>query len=124
MIDVVLWVLYAFISTWIQPVSRRACNAAYVVWMLALNVLCLGGFVAVESKLNTCSSGNSNSGGSLLLQSIGGGLLPVFLVANVLTGVVNMCSDTLSAEKSTAVGVVMVYMALVCLVALGMMKIL
>jgi hypothetical protein len=59
----------------------------------------------------------------VLLQAIGGSLLPVFLVANVLTGVVNMCSDTLSAEKSTAVVVVMVYMALVCLVALGMMKI-
>jgi len=155
MIDVILWVLYACISTWIQPVSRRACNAAYVVWMLALNVLCLGGFVAVERKLNTCSNNNnsnnnnnnnggkngggniveaptnllassSSSGsgsGSVLLQAIGGSLLPVFLVANVLTGVVNMCSDTLSAEKSTAVVVVMVYMALVCLVALGMMKI-
>lgn len=115
MVDILLWVVYACISTWIQPVSRRACNAAYVVWMLALNVLCLGGFVSVERKSN---SSNNN----VLLQAIGGGLLPVFLVANVLTGVVNMSSDTLSAEKGTAVGVVMVYMALVCLGALGMMK--
>jgi phosphatidylinositol glycan class W len=117
MVDVVLWIVYACISTWIQPVSRRACNTAYVVWMLALNVLCLGGFITVERKSNT------SNGGSVLLQAICGGLLPVFLVANVLTGVVNMSSDTLSAEKSTAVAVVMVYMALVCLGALGMMKI-
>eukprot|EP00884_Botryococcus_braunii_P004618 jgi/Botrbrau1/14157/Bobra.182_3s0097.1 len=33
-----LWVGLLVTETWIQPVSRRACNAAYVLWILALYV--------------------------------------------------------------------------------------
>ena len=35
------------LQRWVQPVSRRACNAAYVAWILALNLQVVLGFAAV-----------------------------------------------------------------------------
>lgn len=34
----VLWAAMWAVSTRVQPVSRRACNAAYILWMLAFNL--------------------------------------------------------------------------------------
>ena len=40
LLDAALWALYAGLAA-VQPVSRRACNAAYAAWLLALNLLLL-----------------------------------------------------------------------------------
>ena len=41
LVDAALWALYAALAAGVQPASRRACNAAYAAWLLALNLLLL-----------------------------------------------------------------------------------
>jgi glucosaminylphosphatidylinositol acyltransferase len=33
-----LWAMVWAAAHWVQPVSRRACNATYILWMLAFNL--------------------------------------------------------------------------------------
>ena len=92
-----------------QPVSRRACNAAYVLWMLALNAQCVSLFAAAEVALP----------GALpdLLAAVSASMLPVFLAANVLTGLINVSINTLAASNLTALLLVSAYTALLCVAA-------
>ena len=41
LVDAALWALYGALAAGVQPASRRACNAAYAAWLLALNLLLL-----------------------------------------------------------------------------------
>eukprot|EP00887_Chlorella_sp_A99_P005761 scaffold1.g5761.t1 len=82
------WAAY-WVAAHDQPVSRRACNAAYVAWMLALDLQCLALFVGVEAA--------APAPAPALLAALDSHMLPVFLLANVLTGAVNMGMDTLGA---------------------------
>lgn len=103
----VLWLSYYSAAHGIQNVSRRACNAAYVLWMLALGFQCTLMFIAVEITAE---------GRPLpeLLWNINMSMLPVFLVGNVLTGLVNMSIDTLNTPKPMAVAIVSSYMITLC----------
>lgn len=96
------WVAYK-ISAHSQPVSRRACNAAYVAWTLALNLQCLALFVVADLV--------APGPPPVLLARINQLMLPTFLLANVLTGVVNMSTNTLAAGDWTARTVVAAYAA-------------
>lgn len=94
-----------------QPVSRRACNAAYVLWILALNAQCVVLFAAAEVALP----------GALphLLLAVSASMLPVFLAANVLTGLINVSINTLAASNLAALLLVSGYTALLCAAALA-----
>jgi len=37
-LDVWFWGATLFAHTYIEPVSRRSCNAAYCLWMVAFNL--------------------------------------------------------------------------------------
>jgi GWT1 len=37
-LTLLLWGQMWAVAAWVQPVSRRACNAAYILWMLAFNM--------------------------------------------------------------------------------------
>lgn len=37
-LTLLLWGQMWAVASWVQPVSRRACNAAYILWMLAFNM--------------------------------------------------------------------------------------
>lgn len=100
---VLCWALFA-IAVVLQPVSRRACNAAYVLWMLALNAQCLALFAAADAL--------APGPPPLLLAALAQQMLPGFLLANVLTGGVNMSMDTLRTGDWTARGIVGAYAAL------------
>jgi len=49
-----------------------------------------------------------------LLHAVNANMLPVFLAANVLTGLINLSIDTLSISDWTARGVVACYMLCLC----------
>ena len=104
-----LWLVYWAAATQLQPVSRRACNATYVLWMLALNVQCLALFVAADALLPGAMP--------RLLLALNDNMLPVFLLGNVLTGLVNMAVDTLAAGDAQAVAAVTLYAAGLCAAA-------
>lgn len=101
--DAALWLACWAASKYVQPVSRRACNLAYVLWMLALGLQSVGLFLA---------SGRWSPGPlPRLLHSLNGGMLPAFLVANLLTGLVNMAVDTLAVGVAGASAILLAYMA-------------
>jgi len=90
----------------VQPASRRACNAAYVLWMLALNLQSVALFVGADALLPGAAPH--------LLTAVNASMLPFFLAANVATGAVNLSMNTLAASDGTAVAVVAAYMAVLC----------
>ena len=49
-----------------------------------------------------------------LLQAVNANMLPLFLAANVLTGLINLSMDTLGTGDWTARGVVACYMLCLC----------
>ena len=107
----VLWATLFGVLHWVQPVSRRACNMSYVVLSLSLNwmmlVLFIGGSMLSMSRapLNLLAACSSN-------------MLLLFLASNVLTGGVNIMVNSLLIPDWQAIGIVSVYMCLVCCIAL------
>lgn len=98
----VLWIL----ASSVQPTSRRLCNAAYVLLILALSlfvILCIiiadviGG---VHVRI-------------LTLQHMNDYQLPIFLGANLLTGFVNMSMKTIYASQPIAMIVLLLYAAVI-----------
>ncbi len=105
-----LWSVLFLVLQWVQPVSRRACNMSYVVLSLSLNWMMLVLFI--------CGSMFSISTAPLtLLTAYSDNMLPLFLLANVLTGAVNMMVNSLTVLDQQAIGIVCIYMFLVCCVA-------
>ncbi|KAL4431270.1 hypothetical protein ABPG75_006526 [Micractinium tetrahymenae] len=102
----VLWAAYWAAAALVQPVSRRACNAAYVLWMLALNVQSVALFVGADVLLP--------GGQPHLLASVNASMLLVFLGANLLTGAVNLSVNTLAMPDAASVVIVAAYTALLC----------
>lgn len=105
-LNILLWAGY-FVAALIQPVSRRACNASYVLWMLSLNIqsVSLGLISLIVTEQRAVPA---------LLQAVNGSMLPTFLVANLLTGGVNIMLDTLQVGNNTARGIVLIYMLITC----------
>ena len=121
-----LWVAYWFASTYIGPASRRTCNPTFVLWMLAINLLaivvntvCLN-LVSLDTTRIRVTSNTQEQQGRIaspyippLLNSMNKGMLYVFLLSNVLTGIVNSMIDTLQVDDMMARGILLAYMGLV-----------
>ena len=103
------WAALYPLSKVVEPVSRRTCNAAYVVWVIAFNLSVLAAFAAVE-VIGPLPPGHA---AVRVYQSINRNALAVFLAANLLTGAVNIFTDTLSASDAQAQGTLHAYMAVV-----------
>lgn len=102
----VLWAAYWGAAVALQPASRRACNAAYVAWILALNVQSLALFVAADAAVPGAVPH--------LMAAAAASMLPVFLAGNLLTGLVNLSLNTLTASDAVAAEVLASYMAVLC----------
>lgn len=114
----VLWAAFYYVDAYVERVSRRSCNAAFILWMLAINcqavlfnTLCLNVISAIAGgRLETAARSNDrhsrrNSAGSSsslsgrrrvmsaylppLYNAVNRGMLYVFLWANLSTGAVN-----------------------------------
>ncbi|KAL6878390.1 hypothetical protein ACP4OV_012560 [Aristida adscensionis] len=102
-------ILAIIVDSYIESVSRRMCNFAYVMLVFAqnfqvLSVLTLAGLVSAEKNLVLEDAFNQNMLGS-------------FLLANILTGLVNLSVDTLSASPVAALLILSVYTFTLCMVA-------
>ncbi len=104
----VLWGAAVLLDGWFEPVSRRSANAAYVALSLAFGLSSL--------TLHALAGEAAGAPGpAALLEAFNRRGLPAFLLANLLTGAVNMGFDTLHAGASAAAGIVGVYLAVLCL---------
>ncbi|KAL6755337.1 GWT1-domain-containing protein [Haematococcus lacustris] len=105
-----LWLLLLLAEVCLQPVSRRTCNLAYVVWIAALCVTLLLPLAAAQVLLPT---GLRPS----LPLAVSQNMLPVFLAANLTTGAVNMGCDTMQIGPGQARAIVMAHVGLVVAIA-------
>jgi len=102
------WILAIILDSYIERVSRRMCNFAYVMLVFGqnfqvLSILTLAGFISYEKNLILEDAFNQNMLGS-------------FLLANILTGLVNLSVDTLFASSLTAFMILSVYTFTLCMV--------
>lgn len=104
----------------LQPVSRRFCNLAYVLWIAREGMVLLLSCWAVECCVVVMHGRPANSA---VHQGISRHQLAVFLAANVLTGVVNMSMDTLYASDADSTGVLLMYCMLWASVPAGVERI-
>ncbi|TKA81915.1 hypothetical protein B0A49_00148 [Cryomyces minteri] len=111
------------------PVSRRLANLPYLLWVAAFNCCQLTLFCAIETYVfpglykrggkemekQRCSEATSK-----VLHAFNRNGLAIFLLANVLTGLVNLTLPTLEMGDTPAVVVLMGYIGVLCGVALGL----
>ncbi|KAJ2663150.1 Glucosaminyl phosphatidylinositol (GlcN-PI) nositol acylation protein [Coemansia sp. RSA 1200] len=112
----------------IEP-SRRFANAPYCFWIAGFNSAMVWIFMLIEedidSKLPPSLSRSNRPPGydvPIILDAINKNSLTTFLVANVLTGLVNMLCETLVRGVAEAYVILAVYTALFVLPALIMFK--
>jgi phosphatidylinositol glycan class W len=104
-----LWGLHFVFTIVLQvPTSRRTTNLPFVLWALAHNmtILLLLEYVATndnKSPIIPC-----------ILNAVNRNGLAVFLISNILTGLVNLTVDTLHASNEKAMVILLLYLAAVC----------
>ncbi|XP_066058030.1 phosphatidylinositol-glycan biosynthesis class W protein isoform X1 [Chamaea fasciata] len=140
---VALWVLLQLCQACSEPVSRRMANLPFCIWVLAHCLLLLGFFLLADlalvfTKLLVKGAGvpccwelvqplNSRKKhgveaeqGKLsqpcLISAINKNQLLFFLLANVMTGAVNILVDTIHSKAAFTLCVLHLYMFLNCLV--------
>ncbi|KAK6262704.1 hypothetical protein QUC31_008520 [Theobroma cacao] len=110
LLSILFWILTVLLDRHVERISRRMCNLPYVTWVLAQNlqllaILMLSDYVP-GSKM------------SALEKAFDRNLLASFLLANVLTGLVNLFVDTLFASSVSALLILISY-ALTLSVVMG-----
>ncbi|XP_065834825.1 uncharacterized protein [Oscarella lobularis] len=112
-IDVFLYGILALLTSYVEPVSRRMANLSYVIWQLGYNVYLLVVFLLVDVACLLFASRNTSAnvlGNGSLIESISQNQLAYFLLANLLTGCVNLCMYTVTAPTLLSFTVVFLYM--------------
>lgn len=128
-----IWFLIAVWMLWRYgprlTVSRRLANLAYVVWVSAFNTSQLTIFCLIESLLFPGLYGSKTKkeekhkireATSKVLHAFNRNGLPLFLLANLLTGAINMSMDTLHMGDVEAMAVLVSYVAVLCVVGLAL----
>ena len=100
-------------------VSRRMANLPYVLWVVGFNNAQVLLFALVEA---VCFGPDGGESSSKIMQAFNSNGLVVFLVANLLTGLVNMGLDTLGMSALGAVAVLIIYAGCVTGFAMGMRR--
>ncbi|PON48014.1 GWT [Parasponia andersonii] len=112
MLSLLFWLLTMLIDRHFERVSRRMCNLAYTTMVLAVNLQVLG--------ILMLSDFIPGSKTSVLEHACSRSLLATFLLANVLTGLVNLSMNTLYAPPITALSILIAY-AFILSVVIGLL---
>ncbi|XP_047150534.1 uncharacterized protein At4g17910-like isoform X2 [Vigna umbellata] len=100
-LSILFWLLTVLLDRHVERVSRRTCNLAYVTMILADNLQLLSVLMLADLVPGTKTS--------VLEEAFSRNLLATFLLANILTGLVNLSVDTLSASSIKALVILLVY---------------
>ncbi|KAL2518991.1 Uncharacterized protein Adt_15238 [Abeliophyllum distichum] len=95
------WSTTLFLDLHVERVSRRTCNLAYVSLVLAINLQVL----AILMLSNYIPGGKI----SAMEEAFNRNLLGSFLLANILTGLVNLSVDTLLVPPISALAILFAY---------------
>lgn len=115
------------------PVSRRLANMPYVLWVTAFNNAQLFLFCLIETlffpEVHRASASGKNEEAELtafatspIMKAFNRGGLAVFLIANLLTGAVNLSVPTLDVNNGQAMAILVGYAAVITGVAVGLDK--
>jgi len=105
------WLAFGASAALLQPPSRRLANLTFVLLSLACGTTVLSLFLAAD--LVAVGGVPLPSQASRTLVGMGRWPLLTFVGANLLTGIVNMCFDTLRASLATTRTILILYMVLV-----------
>ncbi|TKY58536.1 endoplasmic reticulum membrane [Spatholobus suberectus] len=100
-LSILFWSLTVLLDRHVERISRRTCNLPYVTMVLADNLQLLSILMLADLVPGSKSS--------ILEEAFNRNLLATFLLANILTGLVNLSVDTLSASSVTALFILFVY---------------
>lgn len=108
----------------VQPSSRRISNAAYVCWSALMVIFLLGCEVTVNSGIVALQRRyhNVEDLGSLIYTSFSRNAMPLFLLANVLTGLVNFSTNTNIMPAIPSLLLITIYLSVLSLVAYHLSK--
>ena len=110
-------------------VSRRLANYPYVLWVSAFNCVQITIFCLVETVFfpgvytaahRTLEKKEREKATSRVLKAFNRNGLAIFLLANLLTGLVNLTLDTINMGQAGAMVVLVAYAAVLTAVALGL----
>jgi phosphatidylinositol glycan class W len=129
-----IWIaLFTFNSTYVLglgagiPVSRRLANMPYVLWVVAFNNAQLLLFCLLETVFfpfvhrapdKSSEEERGTFATSRIMRAFNKNGLAVFLLANLLTGAVNLGMNTLDAGTAMAMAVLIVYAGVLSGIAL------
>lgn len=129
----VLWFVFSLWAMWRYGprlfVSRRMANLAYIVWVCSFNSFQLLCFYGVEAmmfpnlyKAKTAANEKLRvkEATSAVMKAFNRNGLAIFLMANLLTGGINMSMDTIRMGEVEAMTVLVGYMAVLCGTALAL----
>ncbi|KAF6767261.1 GWT1 [Kalmanozyma brasiliensis GHG001] len=110
---VLWWAAYAMTGAVGLRTSRRLANLPYVLWVVAFNTSFLLAYVLVYLWVLQPAEGQDGVTPGLL-EDVNRHSLTVFLVANLLTGLVNVTVRTMYTSDAVAVGILLVYTGVCC----------
>ncbi|KAI0392335.1 GPI-anchored wall transfer protein 1 [Xylariaceae sp. FL0594] len=125
------WMVFYFITTDYTygtglSVSRRLANLPYIVWVAAFNATHIFVFCLIESIFFPAFYNASDAKAeeeayqtatSRVIRAFNRNGLALFLLANLLTGLVNMTVPTLDVKQEQAMGILVGYASVLSLVA-------
>lgn len=127
-ISAILWKITYILKNLIG-VSRRLADMGYVFWILSIGTTLTALFMLLEifhyfrafdrpndddSDTNKEDSTSNRAYAPIILSAITYNGLAFFLLANVLTGAINLCIQTLLQDTLTAILILVAYMLLLC----------
>ncbi|KAK3938915.1 GPI-anchored wall transfer protein 1 [Diplogelasinospora grovesii] len=125
--------LYYFCSDYTYgaglTVSRRLANLPYMLWVVASNSVLLSAFCLVDTiffpafynaQEARAEKEAYDTATSRILRAYNRNGLAIFLLANLLTGLVNMTVPTLDVGRAATMGILVAYMAILTATAVGL----
>ncbi|KAN0012314.1 hypothetical protein ACTFIU_007612 [Dictyostelium citrinum] len=109
--SIVFYILWVLCEIYIDKTSRRMANLGYVLAILSINL-----FNFSVNILITLITGNHNA--SVIAKSINRNQLFIFLLGNILTGLINFSMKTIYAPVEESMIVITSYSFGLCLLAL------
>ena len=119
-ISLLLWSIHLFIiSNTSIPISRRSINVPFIIWALAMNMTLL----SILYFIHVFNIQNQQSNTSFhILSSVNKNSFIVFMVANLCTGLINLCIDTLRVNDLLACCIISCYVAFLVGISLWITK--
>ncbi|XP_040946571.1 uncharacterized protein At4g17910 isoform X2 [Gossypium hirsutum] len=108
LLTIMFWILTLLIDRYVERISRRICNLAYVTWVVAQNLQLLALRLLADNIIGHKTL--------CLERAFDRNLLASFLVANLLTGLVNLSVDTIFVSPLSAVLILVSYSLTLCVV--------